>query len=162
MELSEAQSVLHQQLHVLPGNAKGRWNCQRGAQCSKKFTYLLEMRKQHGIIRGKVSAQSTNSRTSWKSAHKTELSVAGQCSIKKFAYILEMRERDGIVRATISRQSSSRTFWECTTEMESSGLRSVLRQQVHVHPENVQTGWNCQRCGQYPIEKFTYQLEMGK
>ena len=105
MEPSEARSVFNQQVHVLPGNAQARWNCQicgqlnqqvhvqsgnvqarwnrqtRG-QCSiNKFTYLLEMRK------------------------RGELSEHGQCLINKFTYTLDMRKQDGAVRIMVPNAS---------------------------------------------------------
>jgi len=174
MESSEQQSMLNQQVHVHPGNAQRRWNRQGGSQCSiNKFTYILEMRKEDGIVRAAVSAQSTSSRTAWKWAREMESSgrqsvlnqqvhvhpgnaqgrwnrqSGSQCSINKFTYILEMRKGDGIVRAAVNAQStSSRTPWKCAREMESSGRQSVLNQQVHVHPGNAQGRWNRQSSSQ--------------
>jgi hypothetical protein len=170
MESSERQSVLNQQVHIHPGNARGRWNHQSGSQCSiNKFTYRLEMRKGDGIVRAAVSAQSTSSRTAWKCAREMESSEqqsvlnqqvhvhtvnaqgrwnhqsGSQCSINKFTHRLEMRKGDGIIRAAVSAQStSSRTNCKCAREMESSERQSVLNQQVHVHPGNAQGRQNCQ------------------
>ena len=138
--MSEAQSVLNQQVHVLPGNAQVRWNCQRRDQCSiNGFTYCLEMHKQVGIVRDAV------------------------CSINKFTYSLEMCKRDGTVRCAIgARSTTSHTSWKCASEIGLSEARSVLNKQAHVLPENVQVRWNCQRHSQSTINKFTYILEMRK
>jgi hypothetical protein len=188
MESSERQSVLNQQVHVLSGNARGRWNGQSGSQCSiNRFTYMLEMCKGDGIIRAAVSAQSTGSRTHWKCVREMQSSErqsvlnqqvhvqtgnargrwnrqsGSQCSIDKFTYFLEMREGDGIIRAAVSAQStSSRTNCKCAREMESSERQSVLNQQVHVHPGNVQGRWNHQSGSQCSINRFTHPLEMRK
>ena len=56
-ESSEWWSMLNQQVHIHPGNAQERWNCQISSQCSiNKFTHQLEMPKGEGIIRAAVSA----------------------------------------------------------------------------------------------------------
>ena len=46
--------------------------------------------------------------------------------------------------------------------MALSEQQSVLSQQVHIHPGNVQRRRNCQSGSQCSINKFTYILEMGK
>ena len=187
-ESSEQQSVLNQQVRVRAGNAQGKLNSQSSSQCSiNKFTYRLEMRKGDGIVRAAVSAQSTSSRTYWKCAREMESSEqqsvlnqqvhvhpgnaqrrwnrqgGSQCSINKFTYTLEMRRGDGIVRVAVSAQStSSRTYWRCAREMESSEQQSMLNQQVHVQPGNAQGRWNRQGDSQCSINKFTYTLEMRK
>jgi hypothetical protein len=162
MESSERQSVLNQKVHIQAVNAQGRWNHQRGSQCSiNKFTYILEMHEGDGIVRVAVSTQSTSSHTNCKCTREMELSEqqsvlnqqvhvqtvnaqgrwnhqrGSQCSINKFTHPLEMRKGDGIIRAAVSAQStSSHTGCKCTREMESSEGQSVLNQQVHIHPGN--------------------------
>jgi len=46
--------------------------------------------------------------------------------------------------------------------MKSSEQQSVLNQQVHIHPGNVQGRWNRQSSSQCSINKFTYILQMRK
>ena len=148
MESSEAQSVLHQWIHVLSGSAQMEYSRQRHGQCLiNKFTHSLEKHKRERIVRGMVRAQSTSSLTYWKCASETQLSEVrsvpnqrvhvpsedaqarwnrqrpSQCSINNlnFTYSLKIRKGNGIIRGVVgTRSTSSRTRWKYASKMESS------------------------------------------
>src|SRR6266700_3133342 len=87
------RSVVNQPVHIRTGNQKVRWNGQRGSQCSiNQFTYFLEMRKQDGMVRGAVSAQSTSSHTAWKRENKMEWSE-GRAVLNQPVHILPANEK---------------------------------------------------------------------
>ena len=65
MEWLDAWSESNQQVHILPGNEKTKWNGNMHGQSQiNKFTYSLEMRKQNGMVRCMVTVKSTSSHTS--------------------------------------------------------------------------------------------------
>ena len=64
MEWSDTWSESNQQVHILPGYDKAKWNGQMHHQSQRnKFTYSLEMRNQNGMVRCMVRVKLTSSHT---------------------------------------------------------------------------------------------------
>ena len=177
MEWSDAWSESNQQVHIQTVHEKPKWNGQMHGQSQiNKFTYLLEMSRQDGMVRCMARVKSTSSHTFWKWESKMEWSDAwsesnqqvhiqtgheqarwngqmhGQSQINKFTYRLEMKKQNAMVRCMVRvKSTSSQTSWKWESKTESSDVCSESKPK-----------WNGQMHGQSEINKFTYTLEMRK
>ena len=67
MEWSDAWPESNQQIYIQSGNEKAKWNGQSHGQSQiNKLAYLLETRKQDGMVRGMVGVKLAGSHTIWK------------------------------------------------------------------------------------------------